>query len=395
VLIALDHREPDKVPVDFAATRASGINAIAYNNLLGHLNLKLENFVYDFKQLLSDVDDRVRKFMGGDVIQLHRLAPSLGVKLNSGVKRITLPDGSEALVSEMLNYQKEPSGNDVIFSPLGEVLFRRPKDGLYFDDVYHPLAEVESNDDIDRGFKPPTILPEELDFLKVNGKKLFEETSYAVLGSTSIGIFQQGIKDFGFAGYLMSDPDLVGYYLEKLTGAYIAILDQYLDAVGDNIQIIHLADDYGTQNSTLISQKTFQTIFKPWHTKINSFIKSKKPRLKIMLHCCGAIAPLIPDFIEAGFDILNPIQLSAAGMDPRMLKREYGKSITFWGGGCSSQTTLTFKSPAEVRQETEEMIGILAPGGGYVFCQDHNIQSNVSPENIIALYDAVKHVNGS
>jgi uroporphyrinogen decarboxylase len=395
MLIALDHREPDKVPVDFGATRSSGINAIAYNNLLRHLNLKLENFVYDFKQLLSDVDDHIRKLMGGDVIQLHRLAPSLGAKLNSGVKRVPLLDGSEALVSDALNYQKEPSGSDVILSPLGEVLFRRPKGGLYFDDVYHPLAEAESNDDIDRGFNPPVIMPEELDFLKVNGKKLFEETSYAVLGSTSIGIFQQGAKDFGFEEYLMSDPDLVGYYLEKLTGAYIAILDQYLDAVGNNIQIIHLADDYGTQNSTLISQKTFQTIFKPWHTKINSFIKSKNPRLKIMLHCCGAIAPLIPDFIEAGFDILNPIQLSAAGMDPRMLKREYGKSITFWGGGCSSQTTLTFKSPAEVRKEAEEMISIFAPGGGYVFCQDHNIQSNVNPENIIALYDAVKRVNGS
>jgi uroporphyrinogen decarboxylase len=394
VLITLDHLEPDKVPVDFAATRSSGINAIAYNNLLRYLNLKIENFVYDFKQLLSDVDDQVRELMGGDVIQLHRLAPSLGAKLNGGVRRVTLPDGSEALASKALNYQQEPSGSDVIYNPHGEVLFRRPKGGLYFDDMYHPLAEAESNDDIDRGFNPPVITPEELDFLRINGKKLFEETSYAVLGSTSIGIFQQGTKDFGFEGYLMSDPDLVGYYLEKLTGAYIAILDQYLDAVGDNIQIIHLADDYGTQNSTLISRGTFQTIFKPWHTKINSFIKSKNPRLKIMLHCCGAIAPLIPDFIEAGFDILNPIQLSAAGMDPRMLKREYGKSITFWGGGCSSQITLTFKSPAEVKKEAEEMIGIFAPGGGYVFCQDHNIQSNVSPENIIALYDTVKRING-
>jgi uroporphyrinogen decarboxylase len=395
VLTSLDHKEPDKVPLDFGATRSSGINAIAYNNLLNRLGFESKNFVYDWKQLLSEPDEKVRQMMGGDVVQLHRLTPALGVKLSGGVKRETLTDGSEALAPKSFNYQKEPSGSDVILGLKGEILFRRPKGGLYFDDMYHPLADAQSMEDIEKGFITPTITEEELNYIKTNGKKLFEETFYAVIGSTGMGIFQQGIKDFGFENWLMNiaaEPKLVFYYLEKLTAAFVAVLDKYLDAAGGYIQIIHFADDYGTQDNTIISRETFRTVFMPRHIKINSFIKTKRPALKIMLHCCGAVAPLVPDFIEAGFDILNPVQLTAAGMDPQTLKREYGSRISFWGGGCSSQATLPFKFPSDVRKEAEEMLSIFAPGGGYVFCPDHNIQSGVNPDNIIAFYNTAKEM---
>jgi uroporphyrinogen decarboxylase len=185
---------------------------------------------------------------------------------------------------------------------------------------------------------------------------------------------------------LIAEPELVGYYLDKMTAAYIGMLDKYLDAVGDYIQIIQLHDDYGAQNSLLISPNIFRNILKPFHTKIHTFIKTKKPHLKIFFHCCGAIAPLIPDLIDAGIDILNPVQIAAGGMDPRYLKKEFGKSLVFWGGSCSTQTTMTTMSAEAVRKEAGEMIKIFAPGGGFVFCQDHNIQANIPPENIVALY---------
>ncbi|MDR0878023.1 MAG: methyltransferase [Treponema sp.] len=393
VLCALDHREPDRVPVDFASTRSSGINALAYGKLLQYLKFPLDNVVFDMRQLLSETDDQVRILMGGDVIQLHRLAPSMGVKLNHGYRPEILMDGSKALVPADFNYEKQSDGSAVIRNAEGKIVFKRAGDGLFFDDMFHPLEDSDTESGIDANLSLPEITAEELDYLKDRAKQLCEETPYAVLGTTSISLFERGAKDFGYENYLMNlltEPELVEYYLDKMTASYIDMLDKYLDAVGDYIQVIQLHDDYGAQNSLLISPDVFREILKPFHTKIHTFIKTKKPHLKIYFHCCGAIAPIIPDLIDMGVDILNPVQLSAAGMEPHFLKKEFGKQIVFWGGGCSAQKTMTTMGAEAVRNEASEMIKIFAPGGGFVFCQDHNIQANIPPENIIALYKAAK-----
>jgi uroporphyrinogen decarboxylase len=393
VLCALEHQEPDRVPVDFASTRSSGINALAYGKLIKYLKLPLDNVVFDMRQLLSEVDDQVRRLMGGDIIQLHRLSPSMGVRLNQGYRPETLMDGSTAQVPADFHYENLPDGSAVIRNAGGTVLFKRASGGLYFDDMYHPLEDAESPNNIDANINLPCIGAEELDYLVKRAKNLYEKTPYAIIGTTSVSIFERGAKDFGYENFLMqlvSDPDLIEYYLDKLSSAYIAMLDKYLDAVGDYIQVIQLHDDYGTQNSLLISPNVFKKAMKPFHSKIHGFIKSKKPHLKIFFHCCGAIASLIPDLIDSGIDILNPVQISAGGMDPRFLKKEYGKSLVFWGGACSSQTTMSFKSADAVREEAREMISIFAPGGGFVFCQDHNIQPTIPSENIIALYETAR-----
>jgi uroporphyrinogen decarboxylase len=392
VLCALEHKEPDRIPVDFASTRSSGINALAYGKLIKYLKLPLDNVIFDMRQLLSEVDDQIRRLMGGDIIQLHRLSPSMGVRINRGYRSETLMDGSIAQVPADFHYEQQPDGSAVIRNAKGIVLFKRTNGGLYFDDMYHPLEEAESPDDIDANISLPDIDNEELDYLTKQAKNLYEKTPYAIIGTTSISIFERGTKDFGYENYLMhqiADPELVEYYLDKLSSAYIAMLNKYLDAVGDYLQIIQLHDDYGAQNGLLISPDIFRKIMKPFHKKIHDFIKSKKPHLKIFFHCCGAVAPLIPDLIDCGIDILNPIQISASGMDPHYLKKEYGKSLVFWGGGCSSQTTMSFESADAVRKESRELIDIFAPGGGFVFCQDHNIQPTVPPENIVALYETV------
>jgi uroporphyrinogen decarboxylase len=393
VLCALEHREPDQIPVDFASTRSSGINALAYGKLLRHLKLPLDNVVFDMRQLLSETDDQVRRLIGGDIIQLHRLAPSMGVRLNQGYRPEVLMDGSEAQVPAEFHYEKQGDGSAVIRNAQGVVVFKRAGEGLFFDDMYHPLEGSDTEAGIDANLSLPEITAEELGYLKVRAKQLYEETPYAVIGTTSISLFERGAKDFGYENYLMNlvaEPDLMGYYLDKLTTAYIAMLDKYLDAVGDYIQVIQLHDDYGAQNSLLISPDVFRDTLKPLHAKIHGFIKAKRPKLKIFFHCCGAIMPLIPDLIDVGIDILNPIQLSASGMDPRLLKKEFGKSLVFWGGACSAQTTMTNMGPEKVREEAREMIRVFAPGGGFVFCQDHNIQANIPPENIVALYKAAK-----
>lgn len=395
VLCALNHQEPDRIPVDFASTRSSGINALAYGNLLRHLQLPLENDVFDMKQLLADVDDQVRRLMGGDVIQLHRLAPSMGVKLNTGTREETLMDGTTARVPTGFAYETLEDGTDVIRDRDGAVAFKRPKGGLYFDDMTCPLKDAEDEADIDAGLSLPAIDAEELGWLAQQAKELHDNTPYAIIATTSVSLFERASKDFGFENNLMNlmaEPELMGYYFDKLTGAYLHMLDRYLDTVGPYIQILQVHDDYGTQNNTLISPDTFRTVLKPWHTKIHSFIKQKRPELKIFFHCCGSVAPLIPDLIESGIDILNPIQTSAAGMEPAALKQAYGSDLVFWGGGCNTQSTMTFEGPQAVREEAARMIQIFAPGGGFVFCQDHNIQSNVPPENIVALYKAAKEL---
>ena len=389
VLSALRHEEPDIMPIDFGSMRSTGINAMAYNDLKKTLGVVGGHTrVYDIKQLLAEPEQSVLKRFQGDVVQLHRMKPSLGLRID-GWKPSKLMDGSDCEVPEDFSPIVLEDGSEAIFDINGNLLSKRPKDGLYFDEVYAPLKNAEDPDDIE-GFSMPSITQDELAYLEVKAKELYYNTEYAILGAAGVSIFEKGLKDFGYEQYLVNaftNRDLVEHYLIKLTDAYIEMLDRYIDIVGDYIQIIQFNDDLGMQNAPIIPPGLYRELFKPYHKKIFNFIKSKNKGLYIFLHCCGSIYDLIPDLIEAGIDILNPVQINAAKMDPRNLKREFGKHLTFWGGGCSTQTTLAFGTVDDVIKEAEEMIGIFAPGGGYVFNQVHNIQAGTAPEKIVALFD--------
>jgi uroporphyrinogen decarboxylase len=178
--------------------------------------------------------------------------------------------------------------------------------------------------------------------------------------------------------------------LEKLTEFHLANLARYLDAVGPCIQIIVMVDDLGTQHGLQISPQMYRRWIKPCHTRIYGYVHQHYPQIYVFLHSCGSIYPLIPDLIEAGVQILNPVQISAAGMDPVRLKREFGAHLTFWGGGCDTQHTLPCGTPAEVVAEVKRLLDIFAPGGGYVFNQVHNIQADVPPENIVAMLETAR-----
>jgi uroporphyrinogen decarboxylase len=188
---------------------------------------------------------------------------------------------------------------------------------------------------------------------------------------------------------LLADRKLAEALMDRLTEAHIRRFRRYADTIGKYVQVIHVEDDLGMEDRPLLSPALYREAVRPYHARLYSYIKSHCDAY-LMLHTDGAVRPLIPDFIEMGVDILNPVQVSAAGMDPQQLKREFGDDIVFWGGGCDTQAVLPFGTPEDVREEVKRRIDHLAPGGGFVFTQIHNVQPHVPPENVVAMFEAAR-----
>ncbi len=396
VLMAIDHQETDRVPIDLGSSRSTGINANAYSKLKNyliekeHLDISKDTVCFDVKQDLAYADFNLLKRLGSDVVILPRLVPSIGIRIDKMKKGMLPLDGGECLLAEAFNPVDIGGGTLGVFDPEGHLLAKRPKDGLYFDECYNPLKDVTSESEIDKLLKLPSITDEECEWLRARAKDIYENTDFCISGATSTSLFEKGWKDWGmetFMENLYEEPELMEYYLDKMTDAYIVMMEKYLDAVGDYVQIVQNNDDFGSQKSMLLSPSTYREFFKPRHARINEAIKKKKKDVHISLHCCGSIMPIIGDIIESGYDILNPLQKEAADMDPYEIKKKFGKNVTIWGGACSTQTTLTHGTIDEIIAECKEMIKCYAPGGGFVYSQIHNIQADISPEKILAVFD--------
>lgn len=387
IRLSLNHQEPDMVPIDFGAMRSTGINAVAYNELKRYLGIGYgETRVYDIFQQLAEPEACIADLFGADVVQLHRYEPAFGINI-SRWKDGKLNDGSSCLVPEGYTPVENEKGEKEIRTG-STVIARMPAAGLYYDLVYHPYADAKTMQDVD-SVPLASITDTELDFLKVNAEKLHKTTDKAVLASFGGNILEAAQADWGYETSFINmaaDPELMHYYFDRITRQYIEDLGKYLGAVAPYIDIIQMGDDLGTQESLQISVKMYRDLIKPYHTRIYRYVRDNYPGIKVFLHSCGAVSELIGDLIEAGIDILNPVQLSAKGMDPVNLKKNYGKHITFWGGGVDTQTTLTNGSIGDIKREVKEMMEIFSPGGGYVFTQVHNIQPNISPEKITAVY---------
>jgi uroporphyrinogen decarboxylase len=280
-----------------------------------------------------------------------------------------------------------------------------PKGGYYFDRIRNPLAGVETRQQLEEIiplFKSRGALrlrDDEAQILNTWAKKAYEETDYALLGDTyGFSLFHMGLEAFGYHKYftmMAAEPDTVHSWMTAITEGFETFFADYLKAVGRHIVAVLVGDDYGSQRAPLISVKMFRELFKPYLARMCKFIHETSPNVKVLLHSCGAVAPLIPEFIEAGVDALNPVQTTAEGMDPATLKREFGKDIVFWGGGVRCQTTLANGTADDVRREVKELVETWKPGGGYVFCPDHDIQENVPPERILATYQAAQEYGRS
>jgi len=368
VRLALDHQEPDRIPIDLGGTLVSSITRQAYIDLKTHLRMPLEDIrLLDYVQQLPYLDEQLLE------------------RFRVDFRSVQLP----AITAQGISPTDE--GDYYAFYNKWGTKLRMPKDkGLYYDYVDFPIKEP-TEQAIDRYNWPVPNPPEYYQRLGEQARSLYENTDYAVVGGVIIGggIFEQPARMMGLENFfmaLLSEPKIADSLMEKITDVYIEASSAYLDAVGDTIQVFTYWDDVCSQNGWLIRPDLYCKLVKPKQQRLVEAIRTKTDA-KLFYHGCGAVYDLIPHLIEIGFDIINPVQVSARGMDTRRLKESYGKDIVFWGGGVDTQSVLPFGTPAQVSDEVKRRIDDLAPGGGFVFNVVHNIQAFVPPENIIAAFD--------
>jgi len=386
VLCALDHREPDRVPVDLGGTRQSGIMASAYHELKKHLGIATPTRVFDLYQMLAEVERPVMERLGADVLNLNRPAVTFGIR-NEAWKPWKLFDGTPVEVPGGFCPVTERGGALLLLHPDGSPMARMPNGGLYFDRVdKYPGAAHASPDTLEL----PLLSAEECDHFAARAEAYRQNSDMAVvvaMGPPYELFFGLGTGDF--AGWMMTlatEPDYVRALYEKLVEAWLENLRRLYAAVGDRVQIVQFNDDLGTEYGPFLSVEMFRDLIMPYYKRGLDWIH-QNTGWKVFMHNDGAIFDFIPTLVEMGVDILNPVQTTAKGMDPARLKREFGDRLVFWGGACDAQSTLSFGTPEEVAHEVEESIRIFAPGGGYVLAAVHNIQAGVPPENVMALSD--------
>jgi len=416
IIETLNHGRTDRVAVDLGGTNATGIHAMVYRDLKRLMNIEGgEVKVFDIIGQLAEVEPEVLDRLGGDVVMVRKLAPSLGIPVR-GWKRGRLTDGTQCVVADSYSPIRNGNGDLVLYTSgddsdrihpfrLGEppglylkgrALARCPRGSHAFCRVLHPLEEVDSIKALDR-FGYPELSDEEIAFAAGEAGRLFETTDKALCGIFYGAVFETGQLYWGYEKFfvsLASDPDFMEEFLRRRTNAFRRDLERYLEAVGRYIQVIDFWDDLGTQSSLIISPQMYRRMIKPRHAELFGYIREKYPDIKVFFHSCGAIADLIPDLIEIGVQVLNPVQITAAGMDPAALKKRFGAALSFWGGGVDTQYTLNRETPDRVRKMAGDMLDIFAPGGGYVFSQVHNIESCVPARNVLAAFETAKAYRG-
>jgi uroporphyrinogen decarboxylase len=399
VLASLNHQEPDRVPIDLGGHRSSGIAAMLYPELRKALGLEPRTVrVYDPQQQLAILDEDVLERFHVDTVELGR-----GFALEEEHwADWTLPDGTPCKMPAWALPERE-DGQWVLRSKSGRVLARMPDGAIYFEQCYWPFLEEDDLDQLTTALgenmwcaiaSPPGPLvggPEGSQILAEGARRLRARTQRAIIGLFGGNLLEIGQWLYRMDNFLMllaADPERVHRFLDRLLVFHLANLEKYLKAVGPYIDIIAFGDDLGMQNGPQMSRATYQEFFKPRHAKMWRRARELAD-VKVMLHTCGGIRPLIPDLIEAGLDAFNPVQISCTGMDAGGLKKDFGDKIAFWGGGCDTRYVLSQATPAQIREHVRQQVSLLAPGGGFVFQQVHNVLADVPAENVIAMLDAV------
>jgi len=395
VLTALSHTEPDRVPIDFGGTVDSSIHVSTYRRLREHLGLDPGTVrVADVLQQEVLVDEDVRQATGSDTLSIQYEPRRWRTDVATYGFAVEFP--------HLFRPELEADGSQVVKDATGHIQLKMPGGGFYFDLIHSPLGGAESIQEIEEhidaldSYDRPSYLDMSFDELSQKAKTLYESTDYLLVGFFGAHIFQaaQGLRGWEtFLVDLLVNPAFAEALMEKLVEVNMRRFERYAKTVGKYVQVIHVEDDLGMQDRPLVSPDLYRKRVKPYHKKLFEYIKSQCDA-RLLLHTDGAVSEFIPDFIEMGVDALNPVQLSAKGMDPRRLKREYGRDISFWGGGCDTQRVLPFGTPDEVRDEVRRRIDELAAGGGFVLTHVHNIQADVPPENVVAMYETVAEYGG-
>ncbi len=408
VIKTIHHEDPGEIVLDLGATPQTGISASVLSQLRAALGLEEKRIkVYEPFQILGEVDEDVRKALGVDVVGIFNPYNAFGVK-NEDWKPWIMPDGTGVWMAGGFEYD-EIDGETIVY-PQGnrnaKPSMKLPRGGYFFDaiDRFEPIDESRLNGREDFKSDYCVYTDEIARFIEQQATYYYSETDYGIVGNfAGMGLGDAGALPGQFLfeakgirkldDWLMAHmiwPEYVRDIFEMQTEVALKNLEIYNQAVGEKIQVITVSPtDFGTQNSQIISPKLFKELYKPYYTKVNKWIH-ENTKWKTFFHSCGSIVSILDDMDECGVDILNPVQCSATGMDPGMLKEKYGDKFVFWGGGVDTQHTLPFGNPEEVRREVRERINIFSKGGGLVFSTIHNIVGKTPGNNVMAMFETIK-----
>ncbi len=402
ILAAIAHEEPDRVPVDLGSTPSSGISAIAYGRLKRHLGIGGGHTrVYDVVQQLAQPEDDVLDRFGIDVVDLGRTFDTAGADWYE----VELFDGSAAQYPAWFHPDPAPGDGWRAHAPDGTEIAIQLKDMHFFDQSHFPWLDDYPGD--------LSGLPEAMakvhwaalahspwdhagdpgfwDTLRANTLALREQTDRAIMVVVGCNLFEWGTflrRMDNFLMDLLAEPEEVERLLDALMEIHMATLEKVCAAVGDIADLCRFGDDLGMDTGPFMAPGAYRELFKPRHARLCDYVH-RHSSMHTFLHSCGSIHALLPDLIEAGFEVINPVQTACRDMEPEKLKREFGGEVTFWGGGVDTRDVLNNGTPADVRADVLHRLEVFAPGGGFVFNTVHNILSDVPPENIVAMFDAI------
>jgi len=402
VLAAISHIEPDGLPVDIGATPSSGISAIAYDNLVHHLDFQdKRNWVYDVVQQVAQPSSEFLDHFHIDAVDVGRTFNTRDAAWHDYV----LANGSTAQQPQWFNPELQPDGSYLAFVG-GEPIAKMPIGATFYDQTVFPFLDgypdiYGTNLDEAMGrihwaalVHSPWDHASEPNFweqLRANAIKLRETSDRAIMVVAGCNLFEWGTFLRRLDNFLMDlalDHANVERLLDALLERHLQTLENVCNAVGDVVDILRFGDDLGMDSGPFMSPDVYRKLFKPRHTILCEYVHQNS-QMHTFLHSCGSIYRLIPDLIEAGYEILNPVQTNSRDMEPDRLKREFGNDVTFWGGGADTRAILNNSTPAEVKEHTRRNIEILSPGGGFVFNTVHNIMPDVPPQNILAMFEAI------
>lgn len=407
VISSILHKQPDRVAIDLGATPSSGISAVAYNNLKKYLSMEsAHNRVYDVVQQVTQPEDDILEKFSVDVLDIGRAFNTA----DSDWHEATLPDGSNAEYPSWFKPVRQPDGSFYAYIQDGTLVGKMPVGATFFDQTVFPYQDGYPDN--------YSHLPEAMgkvvwaalahspwdhaaeagfwDQLRQKALYLRQNTDKALMIVCGCNLFEWGTFLRRMDNFLMdiyTEPDDVEKLLDALMEQHMKTLENVCKAVGDIVDVIRFGDDLGMDSGPFMSPDIYRKIFKPRHMQLCNYVK-KNSNMHTFLHTCGSIYRLIPDLIDAGYDIINPVQTSCFEMEPERLKREFGKDITFWGGGSDTRFVLNNGTTTQVKEDVKRRLEILAPGGGFIFNPIHNIMPDVPPENIIAMFEAVNEFSG-
>lgn len=405
ILTSIAHKEPDAIPIDLGSTPSSGISAIAYNRVKEHLGINGEpTKVYDVVQQLAEPSEAI-------IDRFDVAALDIGRTFTTDPDDwydITLADGSTAQYPAWFTPKLSEDGAWHAANKNGLEIARMPEGATFFDQTHFPYIDGYPDNYAKLGDAMDTVLwsafvhspwdkAGEKDFwqnLRTRALELREQTDKALVIVAGCNLFEWGTFLRRMDNFLMDiylEPDQVERLLDALLEVHLETLGHVCEAVGDVADIIRFGDDLGMDSGPFMAPELYRKLFYPRHKQLCEYVHSNS-QMHTYLHSCGSISTVLPHLIDAGFEVINPVQTNVQHMDPAFLKKEFGKDVTFWGGGADTRYVLNRKSPEEVSEHVKQQVDILGKDGGFVFAAIHNIMPDVPPENVVAMFDTVKGI---